>query len=148
MGFRETPEGIITFEDVTIDSTNEYPFKLHGEDARERDCIIHIRNYTVGHTRHPWKGAASVQGRERTPELTLVLHDWYDDNIDAVAIPEGQTRNDNLTYRNVHPEFRNDIRVAQADWPFINNPIVYHHLQQYFILEMVKYFQLEQTGLL
>jgi hypothetical protein len=123
MSFKDTPEGLITFEDVEIDTSNEYPFRIYGQDPRQNNCDIHVRNYTVKNVEYGWKGAGANSPIQQHPDLTLYLHDWFGTGQDAKVIPTIQSRNDGLTYHNLSPVFRDDVKVATTSVPFPNNPI-------------------------
>lgn len=123
MSFQDTPEGLITFEDVEIDTSSEYPFRIYGQDPRQNDCEIHIRNYTVNNVDDGRMGAASTSPIQQHPDITLFLHDWFGPGQDAKVIPAIQNRNDGLTYLNLSPVFRNDVKVAATSVAFPNNPI-------------------------
>ncbi len=123
MSFQDTPEGLITFTEVRIDSSNEYPFKLYGRDRREKSTEIHIKNFTVTNADEDAPGVASTPGAEKHPELTLFLHDWFGPGQDAKVIPAKQHRNDGLTYETLPPTFKADVKVAKTDVPFPDNPI-------------------------
>lgn len=121
MGFQEAPEGLITFENVTVDSSGEYPFRIYGKDPRDEDCEIHVRNFKVTNTSEGYNGAKS-KNPESNPELTLYLHDWFGPGQDAKVIPSNQSRSDGLSYSAQSPEF-NGVKVAQTSVAFPANPI-------------------------
>jgi hypothetical protein len=123
MSFKDTPEGLITFEDVEIDTSSEYPFRIYGQDPRQSNCDIHVRNYTVNNVENGWKGAAANSPIQHHPDLTLFLHDWFGPGQDAKVIPAIQNRNDGLNYQNLSPIFRNDVKVAATGVSFPNNPV-------------------------
>lgn len=119
----QEPEGLITFENVTIDSCNNYPFQIVGKDSRPRSCEIHVRNLSMNHVNNGNTGATSGNGAESNPDLTLFLHDYYGPNQDAVVIPDVQSRNDGRNYQTRYPEFNNDVKVATDNVPWPNNPV-------------------------
>ncbi|MCB0305718.1 MAG: hypothetical protein KDI38_18290 [Calditrichaeota bacterium] len=123
MSFQDHPEGLITFEQVVIDSSNEWPFKVYGRDPRDEDCYVHVRDYTITNTEGGLNGASSTSGVEPTPYIALFLHDWFGPGQDAKVIPAVQNPNDGLNYQNMSPMFRNDIKVAQTSAAFPNNPV-------------------------
>jgi len=119
----KTPEGLITFENVLIDTAEEYPIAINGSKERENACDLHIRNYTFKNIENNNHGARSDDGAEPSPELTLYLHDYFGAGQDAKVIPATQTRNDGLTYQALTPVFQNTVRVATTSVPFPQNPI-------------------------
>lgn len=123
MSFQDTPEGLFTFEDVEIDTASEYSFRIYGQEPRQNDCEIHVRNFTVNNIEDGRIGAASTSPIQQHPDITLFLHDWFGPGQDAKVIPEIQSRNDGLTYQNLSPIFRDDVKVATTSAPFPNNPI-------------------------
>lgn len=123
MSFQDHPEGLITFEGVHIENSNEWPFKVYGRDPRQEDCEIHVKDYTIINTEYGWDGASSTSGVEPTPYIALFLHDWFGPNQDAKVIPHVQDPNDGLNYQTMTPMFRDDIKVAQTNEPWPDNPI-------------------------
>jgi hypothetical protein len=53
----------------------------------------------------------------------MYLHDFFGPNRDAKVIPATQTRNDGLTYKTMTPAFSPEVRVAEVNAPFPDNPI-------------------------
>lgn len=117
------PEGLMTFENVLIDTSDEYPIKIRGQKSRPTPCDLHIRNYSFMHVNNNWDGARSELDAESTPDLTLYLHDWFGTGQDAKVIPSAQTRNDGLNYQDMSPVFEQTVKVAITDVPFPQNPI-------------------------
>ncbi|MCB0277644.1 MAG: hypothetical protein KDI06_22705, partial [Calditrichaeota bacterium] len=121
---RDTPEGLITFEDVYVDSTKEYPFIIDGRNARNQDANVHVRNYSLNRVTNNQKGADS-DDPQQTPYLNLYLHDWFGANQDAIVRPADQPRGSDLNWQNLPPNFSNNVRVAQLNEPWPNNPVQY-----------------------
>jgi hypothetical protein len=78
--------------------------------------VTNVQNNTTG---------VSTEGSNAkpSPELTMYLHDFFGPNRDAKVIPATQTRNDGLTYKTMAPAFSPDVRVAEVNAPFPDNPI-------------------------
>lgn len=123
INFLKRAEGIATFENVTIDSAGEYPFRFNAEKSTN-PLEIHIRNYTVSRIRYNYIGASVGRATKSSPDLTLYLYDWFGPNQAAKVIPANQTRNDGLTYVSMYPIFNDDVIVAQTtNPPFPQSPI-------------------------
>jgi len=120
---RKEPEGLITFEDVYADTANSYPFKVLGQKTRSRDCIAHVRNYVIKNMEDGKDGASGDDNAKENPDLTLILHDWFGNNQDAVVIPTEQNRSDGRNYQNMEPQFQEDVRVAVDNVAWPSNPI-------------------------
>lgn len=122
--FYEKPEGLHTFENIILDDTGQYPFRITGRDNRELPAEIHVRNYTLTNVEDNKIGAGSeTDHANATPELTLYLHDFFGPNRDAKVIPANQTRNDGLNYQIMTPVFEEYVKVAEVNVPFPDNPI-------------------------
>ena len=117
------PEGLMTFEDVLIDTSDEHPIKIRGQKARPNPCDVHFRNYSFMHINNNWDGARSELDAESSPDLTLYLHDYFGPDQDAKVIPSTQTRNDGLNYQDMSPVFEQTVKVAITHVPFPQNPI-------------------------
>jgi hypothetical protein len=120
----DTPQGLITIENVVLDTVGEYPFRIHGKMPRPDDCEVHVRNYQLLNVANGHSGAMSNPDVLPEPELTLFLHDWFGPDQDAKVIPYNQTRDDGLEYKILTPIFAGDVRVATTDVPFPLSPIV------------------------
>lgn len=123
MGFDKSPEGLVTFDNVYIDTSSSHPFRIEGDQARPNALDVHVRNYTILNVEDDLIGAKSGSNARTSPDVTLYLHDWFGPGQDAKVIPSVQTRNDGLNYQNLSPIFRDDVKVAATGVPFPNNPI-------------------------
>ncbi len=122
--FYEKPQGLATFENLTLNDLSEYPFRITGKKDRPLPCDIHIRNYTVTNVQNNTTGVSTEGSNAKpSPELTMYLHDFFGPNRDAKVIPATQTRNDGLTYKTMTPAFSPEVRVAEVNAPFPDNPI-------------------------
>ncbi len=117
--FYEKPEGLQTFENIVLDETGQYPFRITGREGRERPCEIHVRQYTLTNIEDDKTGAGSETDHAKAnPEITLYLHDFFGPNRDAKVIPANQTRNDGLNYQVRTPVFEEYVKVAEVNVPF------------------------------
>lgn len=120
-GFQDSPQGLITFENVTADSVGEYPIRIYGQEERNESCDVHFRNLSLSNVSEGWDGARAQDPKE-SPALTLYLHDFFGTNIDAKVIPDNQSRSDGLDYLNLSPRF-DGVKVARANVGFPVNPV-------------------------
>ncbi|RMG68406.1 MAG: hypothetical protein D6715_02350 [Calditrichaeota bacterium] len=124
LNFKHKVEGLITVENVSIDSTKEHAFKMFAEDTRDAPLEIYIRNYTVSRAVNGTDGAAAHNGTPSSPDITMYLFDWFGPGLAAKVIPANQSRNDGLTYTAMPPHFDATVKVAQTNNPaFPSNPI-------------------------
>ncbi len=124
LNFKHKVEGLITVENVSIDSTKEHAFKMFAEDTRDAPLEIYIRNYTVTRAVNNTDGAAAHNGTPASPNITMYLFDWFGPGQAAKVIPSKQTRNDGLSYSTLPPHFDSTVKVAQIGNPtFPTNPI-------------------------
>jgi hypothetical protein len=122
--FYERPQGLATFENLLLNDLSEYPFRITGKKDRALPCDVHVRNYTVTNVRDNTYGVSTEGSNAKpSPELTMYLHDFFGPNRDAKVIPATQTRNDGLTYQTMTPAFSPEVRVAEVNAPFPDNPI-------------------------
>jgi hypothetical protein len=124
VSFQDTPEGLITFENVLLDTVGEHPFRIMGKEPRSESCDIHVRDYEFLNVANGLSGAGSHPDAMPEPDLTLYLHDWFGPDQDAKVIPVVQTRDDSLDYQLLTPIFASDVKVAQTSEPFPVSPIV------------------------
>lgn len=123
MAYRE-PEGMLTFDGVTIDTAGSYPFELTGRNPTPQTCDVHIRNYTVSNIDDGHDAAGSEGSNAQPhPDRTMYLHDFFGAGQDAKVIPASQTRNDGLNYQSMPPRFESNVRVAVTSVPFPTSPI-------------------------
>lgn len=122
--FYERPQGLITVENMSGDDLGEYPLRITGKKQRDLPCDVHIRNFTLTNVEDNLYGAGSEGSNAKsTPELTMYLHDFFGPDRDAKIIPAMQSRNDGLNYQELSPIFRSNVKVAEVNVPFPENPI-------------------------
>jgi len=117
------PEGLMTLENVLVDTANEHPIRIRGQKPRNNPCDVHVSNYSFININNDWDGARSESDAQPTPDLTLYLHDYFGPGQDAKVIPATQTRNDGLNYQYMTPVFEQTVKVAITNVPFPQNPI-------------------------
>ena len=118
------PQGLLTFDGVVADLIDKYPIRITGKKTREKDCEVHLRNVTLTNVEDDLYGVGSEGGNAKeSPQLTMYYHDFFGANRDAKIIPSNQSRNDGLSYKELTPPFEDNVKVAEVDVPFPENPI-------------------------